>query len=429
MKTIKYIALLILISFSLATAKNKIILIDIKSGIGPATAEYIQSSIGYAESQKAQALIIRLNTPGGLLESTRDIVSDLLSSDVPVVVYVAPAGARAGSAGVFITLAANVAVMAPGTNIGAAHPVGLGGESDTNQAMTDKITNDASAFMRSIAKKRNRNIGWAEMTVRESIAATETEALDSGAIDLICPNLDSLLIAINGLNVELPSGTFTINTNNADVERYEQSWRIKILGVISDPNIAYILLMLGIYGIFFELYNPGSIFPGVIGGISIILAAYSLQMLPVNYAGLALILLAVILFLLEIKVPSYGMLTIGGVVSILLGSIMLIEPASELEFVSISMSLIITIVILTTLFFVFIAALGLKAQTRKAASGKEAMIGEEGTALTNFDSKTKGKVRVHGEIWTAIADEEINEGNDIVVSSVKNMLLTVKKKN
>lgn len=409
-------------------AKNKIILIDVKSGIGPATAEYIQSSINFAEENKAEALIIRLNTPGGLLEATRGIVQDLLSSDVPVIVYVAPAGARAGSAGVFITLAANIAVMAPGTNIGAAHPVGLGGESDSNQAMTDKITNDASAFMRTIAKKRNRNVVWAEMTVRESISATENEALDSGAIDFICPDIDSLLTAVNGMSVELPSGTFTLNTNNTEVEKYEQSWRIKILGIISDPNIAYILLMLGIYGIFFELYNPGSIFPGVIGGISIILAAYSLQMLPINYAGLALILLAVVLFLLEIKVPSYGLLTIGGVVSILLGSLMLIEPASELEFVSISMSLIITIVILTTLFFVFIAALGLKAQTRKGASGKEAMIGEGGIALSNFSSSEKGKVKVHGEIWAAVSGENISEGQEIIVQAVKYMVLSVKAK-
>ncbi len=428
MQQVKYILLTFILVISFTSAKNKVILIDIKSGIGPATADYIQSSIGYAEEQKAEALIIRLNTPGGLLESTRDIVSDLLSSEVPVVVYVAPAGARAGSAGVFITLAANVAVMSSGTNIGAAHPVGLGGESDTNQAMTAKVTNDASAFMRSIAKKRNRNVGWAEMTVRKSIAATENEALDSGAIDFICPDIDSLLITLNGLIVELPSGTFTINTNNAEIENYEQSWRIKLLGVISDPNIAYILLMLGIYGIFFELYNPGAIFPGVIGGIAIILAAYSLQMLPINYAGLALILLAVVLFLLEIKVPSYGLLTIGGVVSVLLGSMMLIEPASELEFVSISMSLIITIVILTTLFFVFIAALGLKAQSRKGASGKEAMVGEEGLSLSDFDSKTKGKVKVHGEIWKAIAEDDIIEGQEIVVLSINNMTLKVKRK-
>ncbi|ROL57154.1 nodulation protein NfeD [Bacteroidetes/Chlorobi group bacterium ChocPot_Mid] len=428
MKSIINTILFLLIFASVSFAKNKVIMIDINSGIGPATAEYIHSAIKYSEEQQAEALIIKLNTPGGLLESTRGIVSNLLSSEVPVVVYVAPAGARAGSAGVFITLAANVAVMAPGTNIGAAHPVGLGGQSDTNSAMTDKITNDASAFMRTIAKKRNRNVEWAELTVRKSISATENEALDSGAIDFICPNIDSLLTAINGLSVELQSTTFTINTNNVEIENYEQSWRMKLLALISDPNIAYLLLMLGIYGIFFELYNPGSIFPGVIGGISIILAAYSLQMMPVNYAGLALILLAVVLFLLEIKVPSYGMLTIGGVISILLGSLMLIEPESELEFVSISMSLIITVVILTALFFIFIAALGIKAQSKKDASGKEGLISEIGVALTDFDAKFKGKVRVHGEIWNATSDDNIKEGDEIIVSAVKNMVLSVKRK-
>ncbi|MFC2131646.1 nodulation protein NfeD, partial [Bacteroidota bacterium] len=358
-----------------------------------------------------------------------DIVQYILSANVPIVVYVAPGGSRAGSAGVFITLAANIAIMAPGTNIGAAHPVGLGGESDTNQAMTDKITNDASAFMRTIAQKRKRNVEWAEMTVRESISATENEALDSGAIDFICPDIDSLFTAINGMTVEVSSGTYTINTNKVKTVEYKQSWRIKLLGVISDPNIAYILMLIGIYGIFFELYHPGSIFPGVIGGISIILAAYSLQMLPINYAGVALIALSLVLFLIEIKVASYGLLTIGGVVSFLIGSIMLIDTSSELEFVSISMSLIITAAIVTALFFIFVAALGIKAQTRKGASGKEGMIGETGTAVTKISKDSKGKVKVHGEIWTALAEEDIPEGSEIIVSGVRNLKIAVKRKN
>lgn len=300
---------------------NDIVLIEIDAGIGPATAEYIGNSIEYAEDIDAEGIIIQLNTPGGLLEATRDIVQYILAAKVPVIVYVAPSGARAGSAGVFITLSANIAIMAPGTNIGAAHPVGLGGESDTSSVMTDKVTNDASAFMRSIAQKREKNVAWAERTVRESIAVTENEALDSGAIDFICPNVDSLLIAIDGFEVETALGTVTINTSNAEIKLHEKDWRSTLLGVISDPNIAYILMLLGVYGIFFELYNPGAIFPGVVGAISILLAAYSLQMLPINYTGLALILLSIVLFLIEIKVASFGLLTVGGIVSFLLGSI------------------------------------------------------------------------------------------------------------
>jgi len=380
------------------------------------------------EKENAELLIIILNTPGGLLESTRDIVEYLLAADVPVVVYVSPGGARAGSAGVFITLAANIAVMAPGTNIGAAHPVGMGGGSDSSEVMTEKITNDASAFMRTIAQKRKRNVEWAERTVRESISATENEALDSGAIDFICQDIDSLLKAINGMIVEISSGTYTINTNKTKMDIYEQSWRIKLLGLISDPNIAYILMLIGIYGIFFELYNPGSIFPGVIGGISIILAGYSLQMLPINIAGVALIILAIILFLIEIKVASYGLLSIGGVISFLLGSIMLIDTETELEFVSISMSLIITATIVTALFFIFIAALGIKAQTRKKASGKEAMIGETGVAIEDIARNTRGRIKAHGEIWSAMAEEDIKKDNEVEITGLQKLILTVKPK-
>ena len=319
--------------------------------------------------------------------------------------------------------------MAPGTNIGAAHPVGMGGQSDTNSVMTDKVTNDASAFIRTIAQKRNRNVGWAEMTVRESISATENEALDSNAINYICPNYDSLLTAINGDIVETSSGEIVLNTNNVEIEHLEKGWRIKILSLISDPNIAYIFLLLGIYGIFFELYSPGSIFPGVIGGISIIIAAYSLQMLPINYAGLGLILLAIILFLIEIKVTSYGLLSVGGAVSFLLGSIMLIDNETGLEFVEISMSLIITASILTALFFIVLITLGLKAQTKKRVTGKDSLLGEVGEAKSEIRPDKKGKIKIHGELWTAASDDEINVGDEVIVTELKRLKLKVKKNN
>ncbi|MBI5324192.1 MAG: nodulation protein NfeD, partial [Ignavibacteriae bacterium] len=285
------ISLIILFAISSSlSAKSVVILIKIESGIGPATSSYIKSAITEAEKTNAEALIIQLNTPGGLLDATRDIVSDILKSKVPVIVYVAPGGARAGSAGVFITLSANFAIMAPGTNIGAAHPVDVGGGSDTSSVMNDKITNDASAFIRSIAQKRHRNADWAERSVRESISSTENEALREGVIDYICPNVDSLLRAIDGDITQTSSVTITMNTSSAYVEEKEMNWKEELLTILTNPNIAYILLLIGIYGIFFELYNPGSILPGVAGGISLILAGYSLQFLPINYAGVSLIL-------------------------------------------------------------------------------------------------------------------------------------------
>ncbi len=419
------VVILLLFLTALPSLAGKVVVINVDAGIGPGTASYIENSIEYAEEVNAEALIIKLDTPGGLLESTRDIVSDLLESPVPVVVYVSPGGARAGSAGVFITLAANIAAMTPGTNIGAAHPVGLGGESDSTAAMTDKVVNDASAMVRSIAQKRNKNQDWAEQAVRESVSATENEALELGVIDFVSPNLDSLLKQIHGMTVETSSGEKTLKTKNASLEIHEMNWKEALLMWLSDPNIAYIFILLAIYGVFFELYSPGAIFPGVIGGISALIAAYSLQMLPVNYAGLGLMLLAIVLFIIEIKVASYGMLTIGGVLSFLLGSIMLID--SPFEFMEISMTLIITASLLTAAFFAFVIWMGIKAQYRKKASGTDGFAYEHGTALSSFDPGEYGKVHVHGERWKAISEEQINEGDEIVVIESQGLLLKVKK--
>ncbi len=406
------------------TSGADIYIIEIDGGIGPATASYIGNNLEKAADDKVEALIIRLNTPGGLLESTRDIVSSILESPVPVIVFVGPGGARAGSAGVFITLAANIAVMAPGTNIGAAHPVGIGGESDSS-AMFDKVTNDASAFIRSIAQKRGRNEEWAELAVRESISATENEALESEVIDYVTDDIESVISVIDGDTVDCAGKQIVLKTKNANLVFIEKNWREKMLDVLSNPNFAYIFMMLAIYGILFELYNPGAIFPGVIGGISAVLAAYSLQMLPVNYAGLGLIMLSVILFIIEIKVQSYGMLTVGGVLSLLLGSIMLID--SPFEFMEISLTVIITAVVLTTAFFSVVIALGLKAQQAKKTGGSDGIAGEKGVAIQNISPGIKGKVKVHGEIWQAESKESIISGDRIVVKDAIGFVLKVIK--
>jgi membrane-bound serine protease (ClpP class) len=410
-------------------ADNFVYVIKVEGTINPATAEYISSSIKKATEEGAECLVIELDTPGGLLESTRSIVKSILSAEIPVVVFVYPSGARAGSAGVFITLSAHIAVMAPGTNIGAAHPVGIGGMGDTSKVMEQKITNDAAAFVRTIAEKRNRNVKWAERAVRESISSTETEALKDSVIDLIAKDLKDLLDKIDGRKVKINSEEKILRTKDAKVKFVEMNWREKLLALISDPNIAYILLLLGIYGILFELYNPGAIFPGVIGAICLILAFYSLQALPINYAGLALIVLGIILLLLEIKIVSHGLLTIGGAISLLLGSIMLIN--SPFELMQISLTVIITAVALTVLFFLFAIGMALKAQRRKPTTGKEALVGERGIALTKFKPASNGwatgQVRVHGEIWKAISQDAINPNEEIVVRGVEGLTLKVEK--
>lgn len=407
-------------------ASEKVLLIRIDGPINPASAEYILSSINKAESEQASALVIEMNTPGGLLESTRRIVQGILTSSVPVIVYVYPPGSRAGSAGAFITLSANIAAMAPGTNIGASHPVGGGVGSDTASVESEKITNDAAAFIRAIAQKRHRNVSWAEEAVRRSISNSDSEALKAGVINLISPNLDSLLNSINGIQVETDTGKVVLHTADAQVEFVPMNWRDKLLGVISDPNITYILMMIGIFGIMFELFNPGSILPGVVGAISLIMAFYAFQTLPVNYAGLALIILAVVLFVAEIKIVSHGILAIGGVISMFLGSIMLIR--SPFELVSISLTLIITTVLVATVFFLWVVGLGLRAQQRKPATGQEAMVGETGTVMTDMKPGTTGQVTVHGEIWKATSDRELKAGDRVVVDSFENWTLKVKPK-
>jgi len=416
--------ILVVIIFGWSKSNGEIIKIKVDGGISPATTLYIKNAIKFAEERSAEALIVQLNTPGGLLDATREIVQEIMGSNVPVVVYIAPSGARAGSAGVFITLAAHLSAMAPGTNIGAAHPVGMGGEK-IDSTMNEKITNDAAAFIRSIANERNKNIDWAERTVRESISATEKEAYLAGAIDFIAPDIDSLIRAIDGVEVKVSSGKKIISSRGKPVIERQMTWRESFLFWLANPNIAYILLMIGIYGLLFEFWSPGAMFPGILGAISLMIALYALQMLPVNYVGIGLILIAIILFILEIKVVSYGLLTIGGIISLAIGSIMLIDAPNE--FMDISMNLIIAFVILTALFFLVIIVFGIKAQTRKVATGDLALIGVHGVAISEISPSQKGQVKVMGEIWSATSDEEIKEGEEIVVQNVQGFVLKVRK--
>jgi len=417
-----FLYLFLFITLSFAVKAQKVISITIDGTINPAAAGFIERGIKKAEKEKAGCLLIHLNTPGGLLKSTRVIVGSILDSPIPVVVYVFPAGAHAGSAGVFITLAAHIAAMTPGTNIGAAHPVSMQGGMDTT--MNEKTTNDAIAFIRTIAEKRNRNVEWAEDAVRRSVSITGAEALHEKVIDLMAVSTQDLLEQIDGKTVELNSGTTTLRTKGMEVKEMKMSFIEKLLHIISDPNIAYILLMLGFYGLLFELYNPGSIFPGIVGVIGLILGLYSLHTLPINYAGLALIIFGIILFLLEIKITSYGLLTIGGIVSVFLGSLMLIREDSSFEFLRISRSVIIAFTALTTLFFLFVVGAGIRAQKANPVTGIEGFIGEIGITLETLDPL--GTVRVHGEIWRAESvSGRIEMGEKIYVKSMKNFKVYV----
>ncbi len=398
-----------------------VVSIKLDASINPATAAFIHRSIEKAKNEKAECLLIHLNTPGGLLKSTRVIVSDIMESPVPVVVYVSPQGARAGSAGVFITLAAHIAAMAPGTNIGAAHPVDMQGTIDP--IMSEKLTNDAAAFIRTIAEKRKRDQQWAEAAVRKSLSITAREALEVQVIDLIADNDHALLTLIDGKMVEVSNGAVTLKTKTARIEENDMTFVEKILNIISDPNIAYMLMMLGFYGIMFELYSPGAILPGIIGVISLILAFYSLHTLPLNYAGLALIVFAVVLFLLEIKIASHGLLAIGGIVSMLLGSMMLIrQDAGAVG--KISLSVIISAVSVSALFFLLIIGLGLKAQRAKPVTGIDALIGAIGSSLETLDPV--GTILIHGEIWNAESTGGIiNKNEKVRVIDRKNFKLFV----
>jgi membrane-bound serine protease (ClpP class) len=400
----------------------RVALLEIEGVINPVTLRLVGTAIDRAQADGSVALVIQLDTPGGLERSMRAIVQRMLNAEVPVVVYVAPTGARAASAGVFITLAAHVAAMAPATNIGAAHPVALGGQVD--KETLKKIENDAAAFIRTVAQERGRNADWAERAVRQSVSVTEREAVRLRVVDLVADSLPDLLQKIDGRTVRTKRGTVTLATRTAEIRPIEIGFRDRILSIITDPNVAYVLMMLGMIGLLAELYNPGAIFPGVIGGISLILAFFAFQSLPINYAGLLLILFGLVLLVAEIKVVSHGLLAIGGIVSMALGSLMLFE-APEAGF-RISWWVILPTVGATAGLFLFVLTAGVRALARRPLLGAQGLIGQVGVARGPLTPE--GWVTVQGEIWRAVADAgPIDDGTPVRIVDVQGLTLKVEK--
>ncbi len=419
--TIAGIVALLFLSISAASAGD-VFVVTVSGAINPPTATFISESIATAGSKGGTALVIFLDTPGGLDTSMREIVKAIMESPLPIIVYVHPSGARAASAGAIILLASHIAAMTPGTNVGAAHPVSVG-KDKPDKEMMQKVVKDAEAYVRSIAAKRGRNVDWAAKAVKESASIAANEALEKRVIDMVVKDFDELMATVDGRTVETKKGRIKLDTGSVKRVDMEMPFKYRFLSYLSDPNVAYILMMIGIYGILFEIYSPGAIFPGVAGGISIILALYAFQALPISYAGLFLILLGVIFFVLELKIVSHGLLGLAGIVSIVIGSIMLIDlPGDGL---SISWKSIAAVAVLSGIFFFGVISYAIKAQLSKVKTGREGLIGETGVAKTSILSK--GIVLIHGERWNATSDEPIAEGDKVVVVDVTALKVKVKR--
>ncbi len=420
------VAALFLVAFggwAPARAAEPVAMIDLDGAITPVTSRLLTAAIERAQAERMQALIVRLNTPGGLERSMRSMAQAILNAQIPVIVYVAPTGARAASAGVFITMAGHVAAMAPATNIGAAHPVTIGG-GDTGKEMGKKIENDAAAFARSLAAERGRNVEWAEKAVRASVSVTEREAVKLKVVDFIADSVPDLLAKADGRTVKTTRGPVTLATRDAPVKLIEVRFRDRFLALITDPNIAYILMMVGMLGIFFELQNPGVVLPGVIGGISLILAFFAFQSLPINWAGVMLILFGVALLIAEIKIISHGVLTAGGVVAMVLGSFMLYD-APEVGF-RVSWTVILPTVGATAGLVVWAVSAGMRAMMRSPVTGAAGMIGRVVVARSALGPE--GQVQVDGEIWRAVSEGgAIPAGEKVRVMAVDGLTLKVSR--
>ncbi|AHE95444.1 serine protease [Thermocrinis ruber] len=416
------VVLLILLTF-LTLSFAKVYYAKWEDAVSPIMVEYIKRSLAKAEKEGAGVFILELNTPGGLETSMRQVVQEFQRTPIPVVVYVYPPGGRAASAGAIITASADIAVMAPGTNIGAAHPVQATGER-MEETMKEKVVQDMLAFVRSIAKEKGRNPSILEKMVKESISLTPDEALKEGVIDFIASNRQELLEKLNGRKVKKHGKEITIKTLGVPVVEVEESLRESFLKVITNPTIAYMLLLIGFYGIFFELYNPGAVVPGAVGVVSLLLGLYGLGIIGINWLGLLLILAGILLLALELVTPTFGGLAIAGAIALAIGSLVLISPDSP--YGDIPISIIATMVLTTVFFFLVVGRLGLKAQKRKKMTGYEELIGEEGVAMVDFE-KGKGKVFIKGEIWNAVSEDDIKKDDIVIVEQVKGLTLYVKK--
>lgn len=403
----------------------RVLLLVVDGGINPAMADYIQQGIRAARDTGAAAVLIELDTPGGLLDSTKSIVKEILGAPVPVIVYVAPSGAGATSAGVFVTLAAHVAAMAPGTNIGAAHPVGGQGETIGGE-MGEKVENFAASLSRTIAQQRGRNVEWAEKAVRESVSITEREAVELGVVDLVATDVNDLLRQVEGRAVEVGGAMRKLALADAVIEPQEMRLRQKILNIIANPNVAYLLMMAGILGLYVEFTHPGVLFPGVAGTICLLLALSALQVLPINYAGLALIGLGVALLVAEIFLPSFGALGVGGLVAFVLGSLLLFDtPESTVE---VDPGIIAAAAVVLGGFTLIVGWLVVRTQRQRAAVGVEGMVGEVGEVRRKLGAGGRVKVFVHGEYWDAAADEPLEVGDAVEVVGVEGMRIRVRRR-
>ena len=419
------IALLLMVWPANAFGSNSIIVIEVEGAINPVVAEFVTNEIRSANISSEELIVIRMDTPGGLDASMRKIIKAIQSSKIPVASFVSPGGSRAASAGTFITIASHIAAMEPGTNIGAAHPVNLmgGGTGEQAKVMEDKVLNDASAYIRSLAEQRGRNAHWAELSVRKSVSVSAEEAKRLNVIDLVAANLDSLVLALDKREVKLRGSIITLNTAERNITFKEMNSRQRILDIIASPNVAYVLMILGLVGLYFELSNPGLILPGVVGSISLVLALYAMQTLPINYAGLLLIILGVVLLIAEVNVMSYGLLAMSGAISIFLGSIVLID--SDDPAMQISKMILYPTLGMTFLFSIGSIYLAKKAHQLRTTTGMEGLLGEIGVVKETLNPE--GRVLIHGEMWKAESDTVISVGEKVSVEVVKGLKIQVRK--